>query len=261
MTLFHDDALLLSASGPATGLGVVPLFRVPASLDEFLSDGEYTGASNVIGGYRTAATGLAGDILTRLNEAGEDVQERLQTGQLIPPYLFLWRQHLELSLKQCLQTLVRHRDAAEVAPREWERYFGAPIATNLFSRRVAKSHSLLRLWTELESYAEAVWSMFSVKHTDAGVLDPPAAGELLVELDSVDPGGTGARYSVDAHGNRGLADLKEIDLPWTQRNLERLSDFLVSVQIDVWRIHGMPEQVADHYRAHPWGLYMTGPQR
>src|SRR4051812_8053854 len=103
------------------GRTYIPLFRLPGALSEFLAADSWTGSANVIGGYAYAATAVH-DTIALILRAETSETGRLKTSAIIPPYLFLWRHHMELSLKQCLQVLVnREQSYLSHGQSEWHK--------------------------------------------------------------------------------------------------------------------------------------------
>ncbi len=251
MNLFRDERV-----GHETDT-YLPLFRTHVAPGEFRAGDDFSRAVNVIGGYRTAAAVIAHDLIAALRT--EQTEEgRFALGQLIPPYFFLWRHHVELLIKQCLSTLERrNRQYVKGGPGEWTRRFGTALPDDLLTDALSSSHSLTQLWHALQPYAEQLWSIFGHAHTAAGFIAPNAATALLEELDAVDPRGMGTHYFADGHENTALPELPGVDVEWTHDKLNRLSNYFVSVQVDILAIHGMPQQVADRYLADPAALFVT----
>jgi hypothetical protein len=136
---------------------------------------------------------------------------------LLPPYLFLWRHHIELQLKSVLELLANARAEAETAT-------GLCLPRDLFSG-VQGEHSLLRLWNLVRPRAEAVWG--NDKHLwPLPSMKPTEVSDLIRQLHAIDPSGQGVRYDRDKKGNPTMLGVSRVDLQWTERNMQGIAEFL-----------------------------------
>jgi len=113
-------------------------------------------------GYRRAAELLLPELITRSNE------------QLVFPFLFLWRHHIELYLKFLI----------ELAPRDQGK-----------TGKVEKVHTLTDLWNSLRPLLEP----------DMLDSDLAAVQQIVLDLHDVDPRSTEARYA-DGETPTGLVE-------------------------------------------------------
>lgn len=139
-------------------------------------------------GYRLAAELLADHVAKTGTE---------QDG-LIFPFLYNWRQHFELALKELIIGAERLLDRDDERP---------------------EGHSLDALWQRCRKALEMI-------EPDADECDLDNAGRLIGELHAMDPRGEAFRYP---HTRRGAATLDGIEhLSFSQINdaLQALSNFL-----------------------------------
>lgn len=129
--------------------------------------------------YRRAAEVLFENIRGRAAEADS----------LVYPFVFLWRQHLELMMK----TLIA------AAGHLLDRHIPAPL-----------HHRLVELWQTLKPLLQEI-----EPNNDRDLL---AAEKTIEKFDSIDPRSMAFRYPRDTHGKPSLPpDLERINLANLQR--------------------------------------------
>jgi hypothetical protein len=190
-------------------------------------------------GYRTAATAIKDLISTEiaLGDAG-----KLTASSLIPPYLYLWRHHIELALKfltnMASRTVGDDRmlQADGHSPQDflWEIATGLSLPPSFRLPR-RPNHDLSSLWAELRPIVE--WAAVS----DDALHDGAETGrwvtrseisiveELLLQLHHLDPDGQGARYRHNRRGGVNLGGVLHVDIGYAHSNLERIAKLLASV--------------------------------
>ena len=174
MNLFKDT----SSEDP--GESYVPLFRLPGNLSEFLEDStaeNWSGSANIVVGYSAAATALYSHMLQKLEDVTMATDVHYGVSSLISPYLFLWRHHLELSMKSCLRALLQNeRSHIRHDESVWQNLFSAEVKVD---DGVMRKHSVAGLWAELERYSRDVWGVFGGGSENLPKLNPDAASCLL----------------------------------------------------------------------------------
>lgn len=139
-------------------------------------------------GYRLAAESL---VESATRESG-------QLDTLIYPIVYLYRHHLELSLKQIIVDGTRLIDRRSVHP------FG---------------HSLFALWQMARPILEEIWPQGSKD-------DLAAVEECILELDALDPSSQTFRYSVTSCGDQPLKSIQRISIPNFSDVIGRIVNFL-----------------------------------
>jgi hypothetical protein len=136
---------------------------------------------------------------------------------LIPPYLYLWRHHIELKLKVILSTVAN--DASR-----WTAATGHAVASNLTSGNES-THSLLALWQRALPLVEIV---LRKQQYDWPIAFMPLAtvSSLVEQLHQIDPAGNGVRYDRRRNGNLTMLDVNRVDLEHAQANLYGIAEFL-----------------------------------
>jgi hypothetical protein len=136
-----------------------------------------------IRGFRQAAEMIAAYI----------AEHRHDQDGLIFPFLYNWRQHLELALKQLIVESERLRDVTNKAP------FG---------------HNLEQLWSRCRASLEAVGG--------ASKDELHNVGAVIDELHAMDQYGDAFRYPRSKDGSATLADVDQL-------SFDRINDALVAV--------------------------------
>jgi hypothetical protein len=167
--------------------------------------------SDMPGAYWQAASLLLEGMIAKASERPG------AANTFIPPYLFLWRHHIELQLKAILETV------ATDGPR-WTAATGQAVPPDLFSG-VQTSHSLLKLWRRVSPLAESVlqkqqydWSLPTMQLPDVSA--------LIDQLHQIDPGGDGVRYDRRNDGTLTMLGVNRVDLEHAQRMLSGIAEFL-----------------------------------
>jgi hypothetical protein len=180
--------------------------------------------SNLPGAYAVAANVLMESMVRSAADG------RGTAGRLLPPYLYLWRHHIELQLKSILELLEENLPA-------WKTATGQDILPDCFSGAL-RSHSLKRLWEQVRPLAGTVlareqhlWTPRSMPLTDAS--------GLLSELDAIDPRGDGARYERHVNGDLTLLDVSRVDLEHAERNMQGIAEFLWWTRSEIGAVIGV----------------------
>jgi hypothetical protein len=156
-------------------------------------------------GYRRAAELLLPELITRSNE------------QLVFPFLFLWRHHIELYLKFLLKLAREHQGQTCKAP---------------------KVHTLLQLWNSLRPLLEP-------NMLDS---DLEAVEQIVIDIHDVDPSSTEARYA-DGETPTGLIEsLAKVPDGFNPEHfasvLTKVSDLFDGIQTEFkYRMDGRPESL------------------
>ena len=138
--------------------------------------------------YKLAADALA-------ERASED---RGEIDALIYPLVHLYRHHLELALKTLI---VIGREYAEEPRPDFAH------------------HKLGILWRDARRYMQMFSAVPDPEHLDA-------MGELLSELDQLDPASFAFRYPVTKNGGAVLSDVRRINVRHFAETAGRMSRFL-----------------------------------
>src|SRR5271167_1627938 len=160
-------------------------WRLTASLD-WARGNWYTR----IMGFRTAAELLGAYVAEHRNE--QDV--------LIFPFLYNWRQHIELALKQLIIETEKLLDVSK------------PVPTG---------HRLEALWARLRSLLE------ESGHGSTEELDNVSSA--IAELHAMDPSGDAFRYPLSLEGKPTLAAVNRLSFDLVTAALVPVSDFLEAV--------------------------------
>lgn len=147
-----------------------------------------SGFSRYAIGYKEAADALIDRALE--TDRGYDLQ--------FYPIAFLYRQYLELRLKQLLIT-------------------GGNVV--YYESKLAHGHDLRRHWAEVRNILESVWPDTQAEEMDA-------LGKCIEEFCQLDPNSTSFRYPVDTAGNPTLSGLDQVDLENLKSVMDRISSFL-----------------------------------
>ena len=181
-------------------------------------------------GYKTAADTLVLKLL-------EDQRARSDIDTLVYPVLFLYRQYLELRLKQLIIKLGRFLGDQQSFPR---------------------THRIDHLWRDLKPLMEKADEEFG----SAGEV-----GELFSEINdciqryaALDPKSEAFRYPVDNKDNPSLATEKHINVAELAFIVNGVGSALdgASIQIDVWQ-----DMLSDAHSATPdeWMFSPDFPER
>ena len=181
---------------------------------------------NLPGAYAQAASVLIERMISLAS------QEPLRASALLPPYLFLRRQHIEMQLKSILRTV------AENSSR-WTEVTGQNVAPGLYTE-VSRTHNLQSLWQRVQPLAETVfsnethgWELPRMTATDVS--------ELIEQLHAVDPGGDGVRYARHNNGNLTMLNINRVDLDYIEHNVLEITDFLWSARLEIgYIVIGLP---------------------
>ena len=139
-------------------------------------------------GYKDAADALIDHIFEK--DSGADLQ--------FYPIAFLYRQYLELRLKQLLIT-------------------GGHVV--YYESKLIPVHDLRRLWTDVKKILKAVWP-------DTHAEEMNALEQCIEELHTLDANSMSFRYPVDRGGQYTLLGLDRVDLENLKNVMHRISSFL-----------------------------------
>ncbi|MBE9048748.1 hypothetical protein IQ255_30965 [Pleurocapsales cyanobacterium LEGE 10410] len=141
-------------------------------------------------GYKEAANLIASHLQA----------DRMKIDLLIYPLVFLYRHHVELSLKSII------------------------ISGNKLLDRQNQNlhhHKIDVLWIEVKDIITEIWS----DHSD----DIDAVENIISQLASIDPGSFSFRYHEDKIGNSTISALKSLDINNFKIVMDSLSNFLGGV--------------------------------
>jgi hypothetical protein len=116
---------------------------------------------------------------------------------LVFPIVFLYRQYIELRVKEII--------------RDGNQLLGIPES-------FPKHHKIDELWRECRKILEKLWP-------EGPTDDLDAVEECIQQFSQKDPSSMAFRYPTDKHGNRSLPDLRHINL----RNLSDVIDRIASL--------------------------------
>jgi hypothetical protein len=136
---------------------------------------------------------------------------------LLPPYLYLWRHHIELQLKSILELMAE-------GPPAWEAATGEALPQDLLSR-VQLEHSLASLWNLVHPRAETAWERDEHLWHLPG-MTPTEVADLVRQLHDIDPNGQGVRYDRGTDGRPTMIGVSRVDLEWAERNMQGIAEFL-----------------------------------
>ncbi len=172
----------------------------PANPDSFVWVG-HGGWFQYITGYRKAARLLVANI----EDESEDSTP--WSDQLVYPAVFLYRQYLELQMKDFIQNAGPIVGVAD----DFER-----------------THDLVRLWRTCREICETAWPG---RHSST--LD--AIEDQIGQLDRVDPGAFAFRYATNQDGSKSLPDeLRSFNVALFARRVEAIADFIDGVDTGVY---------------------------
>jgi hypothetical protein len=143
---------------------------------------------------------------------------------MIYPIMFLYRHHLELSLKGVIYSC--RTSLSDLTPDEVERK----------KAKLVDMHGLQRLWELLNSIYPQCNDWAAADDPNA----PEAFKNLIVEFDDHDPNGQAARYSEFRDGSQTLIKLRSVDLQILKSSVHKMSQYLAAIledmyQRDEWR--------------------------
>jgi hypothetical protein len=163
-----------------------------------------------LGSYATKFK-VAADVLVREAAAGDAVLD-----QMVIPIVFLYRQYIELSLKEII---VFGREVVGTGK-------GYPM----------NSHDLKDLWKE----------GLSLLTSHYGAVIPPEAGNVtscIEDIHAHDPKSFSFRYPTDKRGKPNLAGIQHLNIRNLYETMDRLASFLDCMGEDLGRAY---DYVMDH---------------
>lgn len=164
--------------------------------------------SNLDSGWALYAEGykIAADVLVERVK-----HDRSEADFLVFPIVFLYRQYLELRLKEII--------------RDGSRLLDSP-------QRLPKDHRLDKLWSKCRRILEQVWPEGPAEHLDA-------VEECIHEFSRVDPTSTAFRYPTDADGKPSLPGSRHINLRNLSEVMARIGTLLdgASIGLSVYLDH------------------------
>ena len=144
---------------------------------------------------------LAADLLVQhVKRTGEDQDT------LVYPIVFLYRQYLELRLKELI--------------KEGTQLVGTPDG-------LSKTHNIDKLWAQCRTIIEKVWP-----EGPSGDLD--AVKNCIHQFSEKDPCSTAFRYPRDTDGRRSLPDLRPINLLHLSTVMDGLSSLLEGLSTAIY---------------------------
>jgi hypothetical protein len=157
-------------------------------------------------------------------------------GTLLPPYLFLWRHHIELALKSILELL-------EEDPAAWQSATGQALPPGL-SGQAQGEHSLEHLWNLVSPWVVTVWSREAhLWHLPR--MTPTEVGDLIRQFHQIDPNGQDARYDRDTSGSPTMLGVNRVDLHWTESNMQGIAEFLAWALVEIGAVMGIRASEAE----------------
>ncbi len=148
---------------------------------------------------------LAGDLLVR---HVKDTQADQDT--LVFPIVFLYRQYLELALKDLITKGSQLLDSPEDPPTH---------------------HKIDQLWSQCRRILEAIWP-------DGPSEDLDAVGECIYQFSEKDPSSMAFRYPTAKDGTPSVPGLKHINLRNLSEVMERISSLLEGSSIGIYEYLG-----------------------
>jgi hypothetical protein len=221
--------LLQAAEEDSQRMTHVWLGRLP-SVEEFMAgidDPKHWRArpvSYLPGAYTQAASVLMEKMISLVQS-----DEPLRASALLPPYLYLRRHHFEMQLKSILRIVAGNADNSS----RWSEATG--VAPGRFDDKVRSTHSLQRLWGQVQPMAEAVW-VSETHWWQPPRLTVPDVSELIRQLHAIDPKGDGIRYARDLNGEvtmLGVSRVGRVDLEHADRNMLDIAEFLWWVRREI----------------------------
>lgn len=141
---------------------------------------------------------------------------------LVYPIVFLYRQYLELRVKELIHISSRLLDQNIDIPRD---------------------HNLLSLWRKVSPNIEQVWPDSQTKsHLEA-------IEDRLKELCSIDPGSYAFRYPEDTKGAPTLAGMRHINLRWLKDVVQAISNILDGSSLGMGEYLNAKHEMMAEYRA------------
>lgn len=141
---------------------------------------------------------------------------------LVYPIVFLYRQYLELRLKELIHVSSRLLDQNVDIPRD---------------------HNLLSLWRKVSPNIEQVWSDSETKkHLEA-------IEDRLKELCNIDPGSYAFRYPEDTKGTPTLVGMQHINLRRLKDVVQAISNVLDGSSIGMGEYLNAKHEMMAEYRA------------
>jgi len=125
---------------------------------------------------------------------------------LVFPIVFLYRQYIELRLKEIIRDGNRLLDSPEAFPQH---------------------HRLDDLWEQCRRILEQVWPEGPAEHLDA-------VEECIHQFSQVDPTSTAFRYPTDAKGKPSLPGLRQIGLRTLSEVMARIGTLLDGASIGIF---------------------------
>lgn len=248
--------LLRDASAPEGLYTVVDLFRVPASVDEFLdvSSGTWSGdTQNLPAGFARGATSIMFGM--RQARSAPDNDAWVTAAAMLPPYLLLWRHAIELQLKVILTSVINWEQrmllanppaddgtrASRPGDGTWADMVGHPPPS-----KAPITHGLKSLWNDVRPMVAFADGTFRNTHADSSTqptIELITFEALLDDLHRITPRGDEARYTVSTQGVRTLLGLPSVHLEWAQAQFVDMFCYLGWAYICVQRVQSSPEQV------------------
>jgi hypothetical protein len=152
-------------------------------------------------GYKTAADMLATHVIEHAN----------RQDTLVYPILFLYRQYIELCVKEIIRSGLEYLDRDAKAPR---------------------GHDLGQLWAQAEKLLTEMFPGDSVEQVRQ-------TGRIIRDFNKVDPQSDGFRYPENKQGEQTLQGIRYINIENVREVVERLSIILdgARTQISVYQDH------------------------
>jgi hypothetical protein len=233
--------LLQAPANDRQGMTPIWLERLP-SVAEFMSHPNEPDrwrerpVSGLPGAYARAASMLMEGMIRSASETPGG------GNALLPPYLFLWRHHIELQLKAVLGLI------AEALPA-WEAATGQALPPNIFGD-VQGEHSLDRLWRRVRPRAETVWGRGGHLWHLPG-LRPAEVSDLIRQLHAIDPDGQGVRYDHNRNGGLTMLGISRVDLEWAEHNMRGIAEFLSWARAEIGAVMRiLPSEAEDQEQRH-----------
>lgn len=140
---------------------------------------------------------------------------------LVYPIVFLYRQYLELRLKELIHVSSRLLDQNIDIPR---------------------AHNLLSLWRKVSPNIEQVWADSQTK------ADLEAIEDRLKELSNIDAGSYAFRYPEDTKGTPTLVGMRHINLRWLKNVVQAISNVLDGSSLGMGEYLNAKHEMMAEYR-------------
>lgn len=140
----------------------------------------------------------------------------LEKDTTIFPIIFLYRQHIELSLKKIIRTLSSKPQCNATT-------------------KLLNGHLILNLWDKaIELYV----NYFNENKSPFGMplSDFDKERKLIIEFNTVDNGSFSFRYSTDKNGNELLEDIEYISLKNFRNEILKVVEILIKIQEELAHI-------------------------